>query len=86
LAEKLCDEFLEGGRSGCQGLARCNGVAARWGFAPTDLGFRRLLCVVEEASSVVAGTLKAFLQDSGALPKDPACDGLFDWDDLGGND
>lgn len=65
--------------------ARCAAAAERWGFAPTELGYRRLLRVVEEAGAD-AGRLKSALQDTGALPKDPARDGVFDWDEIGGID
>lgn len=83
LAEALVLEFeaLTGALDDVK--ADCSKTAQRWGFAPTELGYRRLLRVVEEAD-IDSNRLKTVLQDARALPKDPARDGLFDWDDIGG--
>jgi len=64
-------------------LARVGAAASRWGFAPTELGYRRMLRVVE-AAGVEVSPLKAALYCSDALMVDAERDGLFDWDDIGG--
>lgn len=83
LATELLAEFEDIAGTAANPREMCKVLAERWGFAPTELGFRRLLRVLEEAG-VDSMPLKRILHDADALKVDHSRDGLFDWDALGG--
>eukprot|EP00747_Dinoflagellata_sp_TGD_P167191 gnl/TRDRNA2_/TRDRNA2_191173_c0_seq1.p1 gnl/TRDRNA2_/TRDRNA2_191173_c0~~gnl/TRDRNA2_/TRDRNA2_191173_c0_seq1.p1 ORF type:complete len:428 (-),score=119.32 gnl/TRDRNA2_/TRDRNA2_191173_c0_seq1:70-1353(-) len=84
LAKQLIEDFEEVAvASFDERKERSRAAAERWGFTPTELGYRRMLRVVEEAGAD-AERLKSALHDADALMTDPARDGMFDWDEMGG--